>query len=72
MVECRTDAKERKLSTNDTLNATCALYFTQTWQGAHTIATHLPQSNENLAFFYLITPLNIPYQTCLVPLPTLR
>lgn len=40
---------------------------TQTWQSANTTAMYLPQSNKNLAFFNLITPLNIPYHNCLAP-----
>lgn len=40
---------------------------TQTQQSANTIAMHLPRSNKNLAFFYLITSMNIPYRTCLAP-----
>lgn len=40
---------------------------TQTRQSANTIAMHLPQSKKNLAFFYLIAPLNIPYHSCLAP-----
>ena len=46
------------------------IHFTsvaQTWQSASTIARHLLQSKKNLAFFYLITSLNIPYHTCLAP-----
>lgn len=40
---------------------------TQTQRSANTIAMHLPQSKKNLAFFYLITSMNIPYRTCLAP-----
>jgi len=40
---------------------------TQTRQSANTIAMHLSQSKKNLAFFYLITPLNVPYHTFLAP-----
>lgn len=40
---------------------------TQTWQSANTTAMHLPQSKKNLAFFYLITPLNVPYRSRLTP-----
>lgn len=69
MMECRTDAKESKLSKSDILNATCTLYFSHTDMAE--CKYHRSESPEikkkNLAFFYLITPLNIPYHTCLAP-----